>query len=182
MCDATTPCVCRIRMPAEQRVNKVVNFVKRYGWKGPVFQISALTREGCETLVRGNLLFVGRHEFLSYAKHALKILETEDPEVCSQIIGGRNFTIAQRDDCFLYNYEAGFLLLNKAWFEWKEVGLLALLLFDYYYSQDDCQITTIDGAYKQAVAATVEWCATRGYDPGNMETLFTKQESKSKHK
>ena len=39
-------------VPAEQRVNKVVNFVKRYGWKGPVFQISALTREGCEHLVQ----------------------------------------------------------------------------------------------------------------------------------
>ncbi|HEX5311298.1 MAG TPA: GTPase ObgE [Aquabacterium sp.] len=39
-------------IPADQRVAKVVNFVKRYGWKGPVFQISALTREGCEHLVQ----------------------------------------------------------------------------------------------------------------------------------
>jgi GTPase len=39
-------------IPAEERVQKVVNFVKRYGWKGPVFQISALTREGCEHLVQ----------------------------------------------------------------------------------------------------------------------------------
>ena len=39
-------------VPADQRVAKVVNFVKRYGWKGPVFQISALTREGCEHLVQ----------------------------------------------------------------------------------------------------------------------------------
>jgi len=39
-------------VPAEERVAKVVNFVKRYGWKGPVYQISALTREGCEHLVQ----------------------------------------------------------------------------------------------------------------------------------
>jgi GTP-binding protein len=26
--------------------------VRRYGWKGPVFQISALTRQGCEHLVQ----------------------------------------------------------------------------------------------------------------------------------
>jgi GTP-binding protein len=39
-------------IPAEERVAKVVNFVKRYGWKGPVYQISALTREGCEHLVQ----------------------------------------------------------------------------------------------------------------------------------
>jgi GTP-binding protein len=29
----------------------VKDFVKRFGWKGPVFEISALTREGCEDLV-----------------------------------------------------------------------------------------------------------------------------------
>ncbi len=39
-------------IPAEERVQRVVNFVKRYGWKGPVFEISALTREGCEHLVQ----------------------------------------------------------------------------------------------------------------------------------
>jgi GTPase len=39
-------------VPAEERVSRVVNFVKRYGWKGPVYQISALTREGCEHLVQ----------------------------------------------------------------------------------------------------------------------------------
>ncbi len=39
-------------IPEEERVAKVVDFVRRYGWKGPVFQISALTREGCEKLVQ----------------------------------------------------------------------------------------------------------------------------------
>ena len=39
-------------IPFDERVQKVVNFVKRFGWKGPVFQISALTREGCEHLVQ----------------------------------------------------------------------------------------------------------------------------------
>ncbi|MBI3284078.1 MAG: GTPase ObgE [Burkholderiales bacterium] len=35
----------------EERKKKVKDFVKRFGWKGPVFEISALTREGCEDLV-----------------------------------------------------------------------------------------------------------------------------------
>lgn len=39
-------------VPEEERVQRVVNFVKRFGWKGPVYQISALTREGCEHLVQ----------------------------------------------------------------------------------------------------------------------------------
>ena len=30
----------------------VKSFVKRLRWKGPIFSISALTREGCEGLVR----------------------------------------------------------------------------------------------------------------------------------
>jgi len=39
-------------IPEEERVAKVLDFVRRYGWKGPVFQISALTRQGCEQLVQ----------------------------------------------------------------------------------------------------------------------------------
>ncbi len=39
-------------VPDEEREKRVKDFVKRFKWKGPVFQISALTREGCDTLIR----------------------------------------------------------------------------------------------------------------------------------
>ena len=39
-------------VPLEAREQRVKDFVKRFKWKGPVFQISALTREGCEPLIR----------------------------------------------------------------------------------------------------------------------------------
>jgi len=39
-------------VPHEEREKRVKDFVKRFKWKGPVFQISALTREGCEPLIR----------------------------------------------------------------------------------------------------------------------------------
>lgn len=38
-------------VPEEERVKRVKDFVKRFNWKGPVFEISALTREGCEDLI-----------------------------------------------------------------------------------------------------------------------------------
>ena len=38
-------------VPADERVARVKDFVKRMRHKGPVFEISALTREGCEQLV-----------------------------------------------------------------------------------------------------------------------------------
>lgn len=38
-------------VPEEEREKRVKNFIKRFGWKGPVFEISALAREGCEDLV-----------------------------------------------------------------------------------------------------------------------------------
>jgi GTP-binding protein len=38
-------------VPVEERAARVKEFVKRFKWKGPVFQISALTREGCEPLI-----------------------------------------------------------------------------------------------------------------------------------
>ena len=37
---------------AEVRAAVVAEFVKRYKFKGPVFEISALTREGCEPLIK----------------------------------------------------------------------------------------------------------------------------------
>lgn len=37
-------------IPSEERKVKVKDFLKRFGWKGPVFEISALTGEGCEQL------------------------------------------------------------------------------------------------------------------------------------
>lgn len=40
-------------LPAEERAGRVKDFVKRFKWTGPVFEISALTREGCDRLVRG---------------------------------------------------------------------------------------------------------------------------------
>ena len=39
-------------VPADEREKRVKDFVKRFKWKGPVFEISALTREGCEALIR----------------------------------------------------------------------------------------------------------------------------------
>ncbi|NDC61631.1 MAG: GTPase ObgE, partial [Betaproteobacteria bacterium] len=39
-------------VPAEERATRVKDFVKRFKYKGPVFEISALNREGCEGLVR----------------------------------------------------------------------------------------------------------------------------------
>jgi GTP-binding protein len=38
-------------VPEEECEKRVKDFVKRFGWKGPTFQVSALTREGCEEVV-----------------------------------------------------------------------------------------------------------------------------------
>jgi GTP-binding protein len=39
-------------VPLEERAERVRDFVRRLRWKGPVFEISALTREGCERMVQ----------------------------------------------------------------------------------------------------------------------------------
>lgn len=39
-------------IPVDERAARVKDFVKRLRFKGPVFEISALTREGCEPLVQ----------------------------------------------------------------------------------------------------------------------------------
>jgi GTP-binding protein len=39
-------------VPGDQRAALIKDFVKRFKFKGPVFEISALTREGCEPLIK----------------------------------------------------------------------------------------------------------------------------------
>jgi GTP-binding protein len=58
-------------VPQEERAARVKDFVKRYKYKGPVFEISALTREGCEPLVQA----VWQHV------HSLQVAENAPVEV-----------------------------------------------------------------------------------------------------
>lgn len=39
-------------VPQEERAERVQTFVRRFGWEGPVFEISALNRAGCDELVQ----------------------------------------------------------------------------------------------------------------------------------
>jgi GTP-binding protein len=39
-------------VPLDEREALVKDFIKRFKFKGPVFEISALTREGCEQLIK----------------------------------------------------------------------------------------------------------------------------------
>lgn len=52
-------------VPAEQREALVKDIVKRLRYKGPVFEISALTREGCERLVQSVYEYLAK-EFQSH--------------------------------------------------------------------------------------------------------------------
>jgi GTPase len=53
---------------ADKREALVKDFVKRFKFKGPVFEISALTREGCEQLVK------------TIYQHVKKVQKSEQPE------------------------------------------------------------------------------------------------------
>src|SRR3954464_2187464 len=68
-------------VPAEEREQRVKDFVKRFKYKGPVFYISALTREGCEPLVKA----IWQHV------HAVQVAEQPPvAEVDPRFAGGEN--------------------------------------------------------------------------------------------
>ena len=67
-------------VPADERAARVKDFVKRFKWKGPVFEISALTREGCEHLVKAIYQHV----------HAQQEAEQPHVEVDPRFAGGDN--------------------------------------------------------------------------------------------
>ena len=60
-------------VPVEEREARVKDFVKRFKYKGPVFQISALNREGCEGLVRAI------YEHLEKQFKSTQVEEAPDP-------------------------------------------------------------------------------------------------------
>ena len=49
-------------IPTEEREARVKDFVRRLRWKGPVFQISALAREGLQPLVRAAYEHVAQYQ------------------------------------------------------------------------------------------------------------------------
>jgi len=70
-------------VPEEDRKKLVKDFVKKMAWKGPVFEISALNREGCEDLVHAI------YKYLEEKRHAEQRSEetqmTEDARGISSI-------------------------------------------------------------------------------------------------
>lgn len=54
----------------DERAARVKDFIKRYKWKGPVFEISALTREGCAGLIQA---------IYQHVDKAQRIVEDIDP-------------------------------------------------------------------------------------------------------
>jgi GTPase len=61
-------------VPADERDQRIMDFIRRLRWKGPVFPISALTREGCEPLVRA-----------AYGHVAAQAVSHEEPDPRFQV-------------------------------------------------------------------------------------------------
>lgn len=47
----------------EARKERVAQFIKEYQWEGPVFEISAATREGCDTLMKAIQNYIDQMKF-----------------------------------------------------------------------------------------------------------------------
>src|ERR1035437_9674860 len=56
-------------VPDEDRKKRVKDFVKRFAWNGSVFEISALTREGCEDLVKEIYNYLAQQRQLRSEEH-----------------------------------------------------------------------------------------------------------------
>jgi GTP-binding protein len=68
-------------VPAEERAARVKDFVKRLRWKGPIYEISALTREGCEPLVRALYQYVAALNAPPIEEPDVRFAEPEDAPV-----------------------------------------------------------------------------------------------------
>ncbi|GAB3440197.1 GTPase ObgE [Massilia solisilvae] len=62
-------------VPAEERAKRVKDFVKRMAWKGPVFEISALNREGCQDLVNAIYKYLEEKRALEHRSEETQMTE-----------------------------------------------------------------------------------------------------------
>jgi len=67
-------------IPEEERKKKVKDFLKKMAWKGPVFEISALSREGCQDLI--NAIYLHLEE-----KRALDVRVDETTQMTEEARG-----------------------------------------------------------------------------------------------
>ena len=75
-------------VPEDERKKRVKDFVKRMAWKGPVFEISALNRAGCEDLVMAIFAYLAEKRMeehrseestMELAAQAVLSIEPDDP-------------------------------------------------------------------------------------------------------
>ncbi|MBX3586492.1 MAG: Obg family GTPase CgtA [Ramlibacter sp.] len=66
-------------VPAEEREARIKDFVKRMRYKGPLFEISALTREGCEPLIKA----IYQHIAARQVEEQPQLEEDVDPRFAS---------------------------------------------------------------------------------------------------
>ncbi|MFC5476823.1 GTPase ObgE [Massilia suwonensis] len=67
-------------VPEEERKKRVKDFLKKMAWKGPVFEISALSREGCQELI--NAIYLHLEE-----KRALDVRADETTQMTEEARG-----------------------------------------------------------------------------------------------
>ncbi|GAB3456306.1 GTPase ObgE [Massilia terrae] len=62
-------------VPEDERAKRVKDFIKRMQWKGPVFEISALNREGCQDLVNAIYKYLEETRALEHRAQETQMIE-----------------------------------------------------------------------------------------------------------
>ena len=62
-------------VPEDERKQRVKDFVKRFGWKGPMFEISALNHDGCPDLVLAIYEYLAQQRALEYRAEETQMTE-----------------------------------------------------------------------------------------------------------
>ena len=62
-------------VPEDDRKKRVKDFIKRFGWKGPVFEISALNHDGCPDLVLEIYEYLAQQRTLEYRAEETQMTE-----------------------------------------------------------------------------------------------------------
>lgn len=62
-------------LSAEERKARVKDFIKRFAWKGPVFEISALSHDGCQDLVNAIYVYLEEKRINEFRAEEVKMVQ-----------------------------------------------------------------------------------------------------------
>jgi hypothetical protein len=127
--------------------------------------LKLLVASGRQHYKVGNSRFFGSLEHIEDVKKAVSIIAESDLFILKSLTAA-NLIFYNVNGRRVFNYKANIFCVEKGWLEWKEIGMVALIVFVVHKSDD-----SLSCAYKK----TAEWLRERNFPEEVIDTFKSEE-------